>query len=355
MRLLEGQCFQTQVYFKSTRLREPEPTLRSQSRSQYGDAALVARMLADELERREDDAVGFRSDSYSEKIEIGTRQPVVDHGAPGSLDPRVVMQRLDPILPRQKTIIVDSGHHMMFSIEYLSVDRPEDLILPLEFYSIGNATGIALGAAVARPDQLTVYAAGDAGLMMFLGELETAARYGLRLLVLVTNDSGIGAELHLLRQWGLPDDVCLTSTPSFESVGEALGADGVTIRDITDLDALRGRVAALSRPLVVDILVFGRCVRRALLPRRRGQYRYISMKLAPVPEERVNRVKDYGLWHTRPCATLTRPVSLGGGEHPHPRCRFDQSIREEDAWWAARRSGDIRRPHRVSGWRSGAQ
>jgi thiamine pyrophosphate-dependent acetolactate synthase large subunit-like protein len=220
-----------------------------------GDANSSASALADELDRRGNKAVGFRFRGTADKIASWEPRPLFDEGRPGAVDPRLAMQRIETVLPRDRTLVVDGGHHMMFSIEHLSTPDPTAFVLPLEFYSIGLATGIALGAAIARPDRLTVYDAGDAGLMMTLAEVETAARYNLPLLILVSNDSALGAEVHILELWGLPGDLARVSTPSFEAVAQALGADGLTIEVLDDIEKLRGRVEQLERPLVVDIRI----------------------------------------------------------------------------------------------------
>jgi thiamine pyrophosphate-dependent acetolactate synthase large subunit-like protein len=165
------------------------------------------------------------------------------------------MQRFEQILPRERTVVADNGHNCWFPIEYLSVPEPSGFVWPLENFCLAASTGIALGAAIARPDRVTVYATGDAGMMMSLCEIETAARYNLPLLILVINDQAIGAELHMLHVWGLPDDLGRVPTPSFAAVGAALGADGFTVSSLDDVDALRDRVGRLAGPVIVDVRV----------------------------------------------------------------------------------------------------
>lgn len=220
----------------------------------HADAGLAARALADELERRSHHAVGFRSEEIARKIATHSERPIDDEGQPGAVDPRIVAQRLEEMLPREKVLIPDGGYAPFLASRELSVTRARDALVPMQFYSIGISLGFALGAAIANPDRPTVCVVGDAGLLMQLAEIETAARYGLKLLVLVANDSALGSEIHVLRHFGLPDEIARHTTPSFEDVGKALGCGGFTIRDLADVDQLAERVAALDGPLVVDIL-----------------------------------------------------------------------------------------------------
>ena len=67
--------------------------------------------------------------------------------------------------------------------------------------------GSGIGAAVARPERLTVAALGDGGAMLSLPDLETVARLGLRMLIVVYNDSAYGAEVHHFGPQGHPLDM----------------------------------------------------------------------------------------------------------------------------------------------------
>jgi thiamine pyrophosphate-dependent acetolactate synthase large subunit-like protein len=221
-----------------------------------GDARLSARALADELERRGHRQKGFRTDAVSAKLAaFDPEEGISDRGTVGSLDPRFLNLRLENVLPPDRTVVIDIGHHMAFSTAYLSAPDPRSFIAPLEYWCVGGGTGLALGAAIARPDRLTVFCVGDLGTLMTLGDLETAVRYELPLLVVITNDEALGAELHYLQVAGWPDDIVRFSTPSFAAVAQALGADGLTITSLDDVEQLRERVTSLSRPLIVDCRV----------------------------------------------------------------------------------------------------
>ena len=64
------------------------------------------------------------------------------------------------------------------------------------YQSIGLGLASAIGAAIARPDRLTVAALGDGGALMGVSELETAVRLGLPMVIVVYDDDAYGAEVH---------------------------------------------------------------------------------------------------------------------------------------------------------------
>jgi len=93
---------------------------------------------------------------------------------------------------------------------------------------------------------------GDTSLFMHLQELDTAARYGVPMTVVVMNDDAMGAELHKLRSRGFDGSESIVTNPDFGEVATALGGSGVTVRDLADLeDALKATNGA--GPHVVDV------------------------------------------------------------------------------------------------------
>jgi acetolactate synthase I/II/III large subunit len=163
-----------------------------------------------------------------------------------------VIGAVEPILPADRTVVLDAGHFMGWPILYLSVPEPSAFLWTCDFGSIGLGAATAVGAALARPDRLTVLVAGDGGLMMSLGELETIARYGLRMVVLVLNDEGYGAEVQILKSQGRRPETALFTNPDLTAVAAALGFDTLRLESTDDLDKLAKSVTELDGPLFVE-------------------------------------------------------------------------------------------------------
>jgi acetolactate synthase I/II/III large subunit len=222
----------------------------------HADARLGASALADELDKRGYRNPGFRRPEVAYLIaqdqgEVLSR----NEGRAGAVDPHRLLALLDRVLPRDRAVVVDAGHQLTFACTHLSVPDPAAFFFPIEFQAIGIGLGVAMGVALARPDRLTVCTVGDGSLMMTLGELDTAVRYRLPVLILVINDSGFGAERHYLNLLGLSDDIANFVNPSFEGLARYLGADGVTVNALDDVYQLVPRLANLQGPLIVDCKV----------------------------------------------------------------------------------------------------
>lgn len=224
-----------------------------------GDAAATAQALADALAEK-GTAPGWRTPAIAEQI--ATRRwadepfDVAPAPPPGVVDPRALTLALDAILPAERTVAVDSGHFLGWPAMYLRVPDARSWVFPNGFQAVGLGLGCAIGAAVARPERVTVAALGDGGCFMALPELETAVRLGSKLLVLVYDDAAYGAEVHHFAPAG--HDLAGVRFPDADlaALGRAAGARGVTVRSVDDLAPVERWVAdGAPGPLVVDAKV----------------------------------------------------------------------------------------------------
>jgi thiamine pyrophosphate-dependent acetolactate synthase large subunit-like protein len=179
--------------------------------------------------------------------------PYDDLTGPEGIDPRTLTIALDDLLPAERTVAVDSGNFMGYPSAYLRVPDQHGYCLTQGFQSIGLGLATAIGAALARPDRLTVAALGDGGALMAAAELETVVRLGLPMVVVVYDDRGYGAEVHHFPG----DDHATVTFPDTDiaAIGRGYGFDGVTVNTPGDLDAVARWVAG---PRTAPLLVHAR-------------------------------------------------------------------------------------------------
>ncbi|MDW5594812.1 thiamine pyrophosphate-binding protein [Conexibacter stalactiti] len=174
----------------------------------------------------------------------------------GRVHPGALTIALDDLLPADRTVALDSGHFLGWPAMYLPVTDPRGWVFANGFQAVGLGLGCAIGAALARPDRITVAALGDGGCFMALPELESTARLALKLLVVVYDDAAYGAEVHHFAPSG--QDVSGAQFPDADvaALGRAAGAEAVTVRDLGDLAAVeRWLAAGAPGPLVLDAKV----------------------------------------------------------------------------------------------------
>jgi thiamine pyrophosphate-dependent acetolactate synthase large subunit-like protein len=200
---------------------------------------------------------GYRSPELAARIDAEGRWatlPVDDTSTEDRLDPRVLSARLDALLPADRTVATDSGNFMGYPAGYLAVPDAAGFCFTQAFQSVGLGLATALGAAIARPDRLTVAALGDGGFLMGVAELETAARLGLSLLVVVYDDAAYGAEVH---HFAGADHATVTFPDrDLAAIGRGFGCEGIVVRCADDLAGVGAWLdGPRDRPLVVDAKV----------------------------------------------------------------------------------------------------
>lgn len=187
----------------------------------------------------------------------GPSEDPAEFGPDGRLNPRAVVAALEQILPAERSIVMDGGHFMGWAPMYLSAQDPYALVLVgTAFQSIGLGFASAPGVSVGRPDRITVLITGDGGGLMGLADLETLLRTTSRGVVVVLNDSAYGAELHQYASKGLDDKAMLIDEVDFSALGRAMGARGVKIHSLAELDQLEDWLSSQEHGVfVLDVAI----------------------------------------------------------------------------------------------------
>ncbi|MEV6109621.1 thiamine pyrophosphate-binding protein [Streptomyces sp. NPDC051940] len=227
-----------------------------------GDAAGTAQAVEAELARRGHGSRGYRLPGLAERLAREGRWrhvPHTDASTADRIDPHLLTTALDDLLPAERTVAVDSGNFMGHPAVFLSVPDADGLVFTQAFQSIGLGLATAIGAALARPDRLTVAALGDGGALMGVAELETAVRLRLGLLIAVYDDEAYGAEVHHFGPFGHPLDTVTFPPADLAAIARGFGCTAATVRTRADLAAVDDWLAGpRDSPLLLDAKVVRR-------------------------------------------------------------------------------------------------
>ena len=213
-------------------------------------------------------------------------EPVI--AAPEGASLRSVFLALRRALGDNVIYTTDAGLHQAVARRYAVVTQPRGLLCPSDFQSMGFGLPAAIGTALARPEATVVACVGDGALMLTLGDLLTAVREGVNLIVVVFNDGSYGLiRRQQLVNFGHSSGTTLLN-PDYEALAAAVGcayfdlaagvdecvaaaakATGVRLLEIRLQDsgslartALASRAREASRRLLPDS--FWKLLRRAL-------------------------------------------------------------------------------------------
>jgi len=217
-----------------------------------GDARLAAEALAGAVRNRPAAEKPFHgADTRALLDAFDIAKDFESQNTPRTVDPRSLAVALDRMLPKERNVCYDAGNFLGV-VPYLSTPGPAHFKMTNDFASIGLGFGAAMGFARARPEIPTVLVIGDGGFLMTMGELETAVREDLPLVVVLMNDCAYGAELHFLRLRQLPVAKSVFPDVDFAPIAAALGYDAHTVRTLAELEALAETLARPEGPIFLD-------------------------------------------------------------------------------------------------------
>lgn len=109
----------------------------------------------------------------------------------GRLGPVEVVETAAAAAPPGTLATVDAGAHFLAVMPWWPVSGARSLLISNGLATMGFALPAAIGMALARPATPVVAFVGDGGLGMVLAELETAARLGVAVTVVVLDDAAL--------------------------------------------------------------------------------------------------------------------------------------------------------------------
>jgi acetolactate synthase I/II/III large subunit len=173
--------------------------------------------------------------------------------------PERVCRALTRMLPESSVLVCDTGHSGIWCGAMAEFTRPGQRLVRCAG-SLGWALPGAIGVKCALPDRPVVCFAGDGGAYYHLAELETAARYGVNVVVIVNNNSALNQEIpHFDSAYGGdPDErgreMWGFSEVNFAHVAKSLGCVGLRAEKPAELSQALERALAAGRPAVIDVV-----------------------------------------------------------------------------------------------------
>lgn len=171
--------------------------------------------------------------------------------------PAAIVDEARRVLPAATIATVDSGAHRILLSQMWTAHEPRQLLQSTGLCTMGCALPLAMGAKMAEPGRPVVAFTGDAGMLMVVGELATAAELGLPVIVVVFVDASLA--LIELKQRGrqLPNLGVDFGRHDFGAIGRAFGGDGVTVRSRAELRAALATALAADRFTVIGAAIEG--------------------------------------------------------------------------------------------------
>ena len=174
-----------------------------------------------------------------------------------AINPGRMVQVVREFFPPEAITVMDGGNTSLWAASYNPIYRPRNYLYTAKFGHLGTGLPYALGAKMAAPDRPVYLISGDGAIGFNLQELETAARYDLQVVVVVSCDKGWGMERSSQMVFGLPSLVECDLHPGarYDRVAEALGCHGELVERLEELRPALERAAGSGKPALVQVMV----------------------------------------------------------------------------------------------------
>ena len=171
--------------------------------------------------------------------------------------PERLCREITEFLPSDAIILSDTGHAGIWTGTMIEITQSGQTFLRCAG-SLGWAFPAAMGAKCAAPDRPVICFTGDGGFWYHLGELETAARFGISTVTVINNNRSFnqcrgGFEgAHGGRDQG-SDDLWVFEDVDFAAVAKSMGCLGIRVEDPAEIRPALERAVAANGPVVVDV------------------------------------------------------------------------------------------------------
>ncbi|HXV09583.1 MAG TPA: thiamine pyrophosphate-binding protein [Burkholderiales bacterium] len=229
--------------------------------SLLGDAKVGLRMMADAAQRKAPASAAAWTSRVHELVKDwrAKTEPMLRSDAV-PLRPERLCREITEALPDNGVVVSDTGHAGMWTGQMIDLTRPGQRYIRCEG-SLGWGLPGAMGVKCALPDRPVVCFTGDGGAYYHLPELETAARHGINLVVVINNNSSLNQEIPLVRAaYKEKRDTLSGEMWRFQTkadlgkVAEALGCAAFRVEKPGALKELLPKAWAMGKPVVIDCI-----------------------------------------------------------------------------------------------------
>jgi acetolactate synthase-1/2/3 large subunit len=177
------------------------------------------------------------------------------------IQPQRLVKEVRDFMPQDGVIILDGGDTTVWGLIYLRAHSPKSLYFSggLGIQHLGGGVPMAVAAKYAEPDRKIVVLTGDGSFLFNGKELDTAKRFNLPIVVVVSNDSlwGMVARNQKMvfgkKFFGLGSS--LSSETRYDKYAEAFNCHGELVTDPNDIGPALQRAFDSNVPAVIDVRI----------------------------------------------------------------------------------------------------
>lgn len=173
--------------------------------------------------------------------------------------PERICRELTEALPENAVLVADTGHSGIWTGTLIDLKQATQSYIRCAG-SLGWAFSASIGVKCALPDRPVICFTGDGGFYYHMAELETAARFGINVVVLVNNNHSLNQEQRIFnaayggKMRGRAHEMWVYEEINLAKVAEAMGCIGLRVERPSELRGALERAFAARRPALIDVV-----------------------------------------------------------------------------------------------------
>ena len=160
------------------------------------------------------------------------------------------MENINPI------VCTEVGQHQIWTARSYKFNEPRKFITSGGLGTMGFGFPAAIGAAIAKPNDIIINIAGDGSIQMNIQELMTCVDYNLNVKIFIINNGYLGMvrqmqEISCDKRYS---ETQITS-PDYVKLAEAYGALGIRVKKEVDVEKAIKKAIKHQGPVLIDFIV----------------------------------------------------------------------------------------------------
>lgn len=216
-----------------------------------GDAKAVLRQMNNEIAR-----VRFKTRASSEWVthlrdsdqKRRERIAPVENSNQVPIHPLRLCKELREVIDRDSIVAIDGNEILHYGRQSIPVYEPGHRLNSGPTGCMGVGLPYAIGAQLAKPDKQVVALHGDGSLGMNIQDFDTAVRFDLPIVIVVSNNEGWTARVEGIRKPGRE-----LGWTKFDEIAQAMGGHGEAVDDPKQIKPALERAFASGKPAIVNV------------------------------------------------------------------------------------------------------
>ena len=171
--------------------------------------------------------------------------------------PQQAIELIHRLTGGDAVVTTDVGQHQMWTAQYYRFNHPHNWVTSGGLGTMGFGFPAAIGAQLAKPDELVVSIVGDAGFQMTLQELSLLQEFRLPVKVIILNNQSLG----MVRQCQETffeerySQSLIHVQPDFVKLANAYDIKGYKVETMEEAEAVFAEALHSNEPVLIDCRV----------------------------------------------------------------------------------------------------